>query len=533
MNINNNLIWDNIDWNEINLFINKIQSRIVKASLNKNWKLIKDLQRLLVNSYYAKLLAVKRVTSNKGKKTPGVDNVILRTGKEKYELAISLNRGKYKPKPLRRIHIKKKNGKIRPLGIPTMYDRAMQALYLMALEPVVETLADKTSFGFRKGRSCADAREQLFINYSRKTSPKWILEGDIKGCFDNISHDWLIDNVPMDKSILRSFLKAGFIHNGFRFSTDNGTPQGGIISPCLANFTLDGIDKLLKDNFKRHKNEGRKRAKVHLIRYADDFIITAGTKEIAIKAKALVKEFLADRGLELSDEKTLITNIDEGADFLGWNIRKYNSKLLIKPSTKSIKSVISKLRDVINSNKSIHQDLLIAQLNPIITGWSNYHQGAVSKRIFQKVDHIIYLMLWKWCKRRHPNKGNKWVKSRYFKSHGNRNWIFGDTLTLKKMSDKNIIRHHRLKLDKNPFIDLEYFKKRKYRMGCLKLSGNMKKLWIKQKGYCPLCNESMDIAEDRRMMYTDNKSDSKDKISKMIMVHKDCMKIQNYKERLA
>lgn len=157
----------------------------------------------------------------------------------------------------------------------------------------------------------------------------------------------------------------------------------------------------------------------------------------------------------------------------------------------------------------------------------------MSKRIFQKVDHIIYLMLWKWCKRRHPNKGNKWVKSRYFKSHGNRNWIFGDTLTLKKMSDKNIIRHHRLKLDKNPFIDLEYFKKRKYRMGCLKLSGNMKKLWIKQKGYCPLCNESMDIAEDRRMMYTDNKSDSKDKISKMIMVHKDCMKIQNYKERLA
>lgn len=218
---------------------------------------------------------------------------------------------------------------------------------------------------------------------------------------------------------------------------------------------------------------------------------------------------------------------------MSWNIRKYNGKLLIKPSTNSIKSVISKLRDVINNNKSIHQDLLIAQLNPIIIGWSNYHQGAVSKHIFQKVDHIIYLMLWKWCKRRHSNKGNKWVMSRYFKSYGNRNWIFGDTLTLKKMSDKNIIRHPRLKLDKNPFIDVEYFEKRKYRMGCLKLSGNMKKLWIKQKDYCPLCNESMDIAEDRRMMYTYNKSDSKDKISKMIMVHKDCMKIQNYKERLA
>lgn len=533
MNKNSKLIWDNIDWNKINLFINRIQSRIVKATLNKNWKLIKDLQRLLVNSYYAKLLAVKRVTSNKGKKTPGVDNVILHTSEEKYELSIALNRKIYRPKPLRRIHIKKKNGRLRPLGIPTMYDRAMQSLYLMALEPIVETLADKNSFGFRKGRSCADAREQLFINYSRKTGPMWILEGDIKGCFDNISHEWLVNNVPMDKSILRKFLKAGFIQNGFKFATDNGTPQGGIIGPCLSNFTLDGIEKLLKDNFKRHKNEGKKRPKVHVIRYADDFIITAGTKEMAIRAKELVTEFLNHRGLELTEEKTLITYINDGADFLSWNIRKYNGKLLIKPSTNSIKSVISKIRDVINNNKSTHQDLLIAQLNPIITEWSNYHQGAVSKHTFQKIDHIIYLMIWKWCKRRHPNKGKKWIKSRYFKSNESRNWIFKDTLTLKKMSDKHIIRHLRLKLDKNPFIDVEYFEKRKYRMGCLKLSGNMKNLWIKQKVYCPICKELMDIAEDRRMMYINDNLNSKDKINKMIMVHKNCMKIQIKKERLA
>lgn len=534
MNKNDILIWNNLDWNKINLFINKIQSRIVKATSKKNWKLIKDLQRLLVNSHYAKLLAVKRVTSNKGKNTAGVDNVIINTGKDKCNLAISLNSKNYKPKPLKRIHIKKKNGKLRPLGIPTIYDRAMQALYLMALEPVVETLSDKKSFGFRKGRSCADAREQLFINYSRKNAPSWILEGDIKGCFDNISHNWLLKNVPMDKSILRKFLKAGFIHNGFKFSTDNGTPQGGIISPCLSNFTLDGIEDLLKANFKRNRSNGNMdRPKVHLVRYADDFIITAPTEEVASKAKLLVKEFLKKRGLELSEEKTLITHIDNGADLLGWNFRKYNRKLLIKPSKSSVKSIISKIRETINRNKTSTQDDLIAQLNPIITGWSNYHQGAVSKYTFHKVDHIIYLMLWKWAKRRHPNKSSKWVKNKYWKSSGTRNWIFRDINTLKKMSDKAIIRHLRLKLDKNPFIDVDYFKKRSYRIGCMKLSGRMKILWVKQQGYCPICYEMMNISEDRRMIYLNNNLSEKDTINNMIMVHKNCMKIRLNRKELA
>lgn len=518
------LIWRTLDWNKVELFINKIQSRIVKATLNKNWKLVKELQRMLVNSFYAKALAVKRVTSNKGKKTAGVDNIVVNNDNDKYNLTLSLTNKGYKAKPLKRVHIKKKNGKSRPLGIPTIYDRAMQALYLMTLEPIVETLADKASFGFRKERSCADAREKIFINLSRKTSPTWVLEADIKGCFDNISHQWLMKNVPMDKYMLGQFLKAGFISKGLKFPTTDGTPQGGIISPCLSNFALDGIEELIKANFKRSKKiRNNERPKVNLIRYADDFVITAPTEEVAIKAKLLMKEFLTERGLELSEEKTLITHIDNGFNFLGWNIRKYNGKLLTKPSQDSINSIVDKIRQTINNNKTSTQDVLIAQLNPIITGWSNYHQGAVSKHIFHKVDHIIYLMLWKWAKRRHPNKNSQWVKNKYWKSQRKRNWIFRDKKTLKLMSDKPIIRELSLKLSMNPFIDREYFINRKYKMGCMKLTGNMKKLWIRQKGICAICKVVMDIAEDRRMTYIDSNLSNKNTITNMIMAHKRCI----------
>ncbi|HEL1814636.1 TPA: group II intron reverse transcriptase/maturase, partial [Streptococcus suis] len=242
--------------------------------------------------------------------------------------------------------------KKRPLGIPTMYDRAMQALYALALEPVAETTADTKSFGFRKGRSCQDACEYIFTALSRKASPQWILEGDIKGCFDNISHDWLLENIPMDKSILKQFLKAGFVFKGELFPTEDGTPQGGIISPILANMALDGLQQVLSDRFHtnrlgkidlRFKNSH----KVNLVRYADDFIVTAATQEIALEAKELIREFLLGRGLELSEEKTLVTHINDGFDLLGWNFRKYKGKLIVKPSKNSIQTVIGKFSETI------------------------------------------------------------------------------------------------------------------------------------------------------------------------------------------
>jgi RNA-directed DNA polymerase len=317
----------------------------------------------LTHSYFAKVLAVKRVTENKGRRTPGIDGEIWSTDSSKMKAALKLTDRHYKAKPLRRVNIPKKGkrGALRPLGIPTMYDRAMQALYLLALDPIVEVGADLNSFGFRKGRSAKDAGQYLFGALSRKFNAQWVLEGDIKGCFDNISHTWLLDNVEMDKSVLTQFIKAGYVFNGELFPTHQGTPQGGVISAALANTTLDGIQGILAERFGTN-SKGKRSVKaesankVHLCRYADDFVITANTKEIAEEAKAIVVGFLAERGLVLSEEKTLITHIDDGFDFLGWNFRKYSGKLIIKPSKKSVKAIWLEL---FHNKKSTKRKILL------------------------------------------------------------------------------------------------------------------------------------------------------------------------------
>ena len=412
--------------------------------------------------------------------------------------AHNLTGKKYIAKPLKRVFIetpgKKKK---RPLGIPTMYDRAMQSLYAMALEPIAEATGDRTSFGFRKFRSTHDACEQVFVCMCREYSPEWILEGDIKSCFDNISHQWLIDNIPMDRSVLKQFLKAGYVFNRQLFPTEAGTPQGGIISPILANMTLDGIEKLLADKYHKSrsgridKNHAAK-YKVNFVRYADDFIVTAKTEEIAEEVKELIKDFLEDRGLELSDEKTLITHIDTGFDFLGWNFRKYNGKLLVKPSEKSIEKVTDKVSDTIKRGKAWKQEILIEALNPIITGWANYHQTVVSSEIFHKIDNRIWNILWHWAKRRHPDKSKKWIANRYWHSDGNRNWVFSEgDKQLKSLSETKIVRHTRLKLDKNPYLDKDYFTCRKIKQEIKKLNDIAENIWDKAKKICKPETETM------------------------------------------
>jgi len=480
--------WNNIDWKKAENHVNRLQIRITKAVKECKWYLVKRLQYLLTHSYYAKLLATRKPTQNTGKRTAGVDGETWSSSEAKMKAALSLTDKKYVAKPLKRVYIEKYGSKKkRPLGIPTMYDRAMQSLYALALEPIAEATGDRTSFGFRKYRSTHDACEQVFLCICKKTSPEWVLEGDIKGCFDNISHQWLIDNIPMDKSILKQFLRAGYVFESQLFPTEAGTPQGGIISPILANLTLDGIEKILADKYHKTRsgridsNQAAK-YKVNFSRYADDFIVTAKTEEIAKEAKELIKVFLKDRGLELSEEKTLITHIDEGFDFLGWNFRKYKGKLLIKPSKKSIEKITEKISNTIKNGKTWKQEVLIDTLNPFITGWANYHRSVVSSEIFHKMDHKIWNMLWHWAKRRHPNKSKNWIVRKYWHSSGKRNWVFSEgNKQLNLLSDIKIVRHTKLKLDMNPYLDKDYFILRKMKLRIKKLKVAVNRVWDKVK----------------------------------------------------
>jgi RNA-directed DNA polymerase len=402
--------WHAVDWKSASRNVRRLQARIVKATKEKRWGKVKALQRLLTHSFSGKVIAVRRVTENQGKNTPGVDKVTWNTPHKKINAVYSLRQRGYRPQPLRRLSIPKKNGKKRNLGIPCMKDRAMQALYLLALDPVAETTADLNSYGFRPQRSTADAIEQCFTALGNIHSAQWILEGDIKSCFDGISHEWLLTHIPMEKSILKKWLKSGYTERNVLYPTEEGTPQGGIISPVLANMTLDGLERRLRERFPKTTVKGIA-AKVNFVRYADDFLVTAASKELLEQeVKPLIETFMKERGLELSAEKTRITHIEDGFDFLGQNVRKYKvgkqRKLLIKPAQKNIHAHLEKIREIIRQNQTLSAGRLILMLNPIIRGWAQYHQHVVSADTFSSVDDAIYRRLRQWMKRRHPNKPN-------------------------------------------------------------------------------------------------------------------------------
>lgn len=456
--------WNSINWAKIGREVHRMQTRIAKAINSGLWGKAKVLQRLLTHSLYGKLMAVKRVTSNKGKSTPGIDEVIWTKDSQKISAAISLKTTGYKPLPLKRVHIPKKNGK-RPLSIPSMYDRAMQALYLLAIEPIAECKADLNSYGFRPKRCAADAIAQCFIALGNIHSAKYILEGDIKSCFDQICHQWLLDHVPMDKLILSKWLKAGYVFKQRFFHSKTGTPQGGIISPCLLTFTLSGLEQVVK-------SACIKSDKVNVVTYADDFIITASDPKILEeKVKPIINDFLSERGLTLSREKTMITHIEKGFDFLGFNIRKYGNKLLIKPSKENIKSFRKKLKKLRKASQGSAACQLILHLNARITGWANYYRYVVSKKIFNNIDAYIFQLVWSWARREHRNKSKTWIVRKYFQTDPRGRQLFstkdprkrylGERLFIKLASDTPIIRYIKVRQRANPFLE-EY---RKYFRG--------------------------------------------------------------------
>lgn len=459
--------WDSINWKNTEAEVHRLQVRIAKAISKGRHGKAKALQWLLTHSFHAKLLAVKRVVQNKGGKTPGVDNVIWKSPQQKMQAALSLTRRGYQTLPLKRIYIPKKDGRQRPLSIPAMTCRAMQGLHLLALEPIAELYADKNSYGFRPKRSTADALEACFTALARKCSAQWIFEADIKSCFDKISHDWLREHIPMDKEILSKWLSAGYIDKGSFYQTEFGTPQGGLASPTLLVLTLSGLETAVRAAVNKRTD------KVNLSIYADDFIITGVSREVLeTKVKPVVESFLKERGLELSQEKTRITHIDDGFDFLGTNVRKYRGKCIIKPSKKSVKSLLADIRETIKLNSMAKTENLIYLLNQKIRGWANHFRYSCAKKAFSYIDHHIHTALWKWARRRHPGKSASWIKKNYFRSQGLINWIFfarttkdDDTnnyVDLFKASSVTIKRHIKIKANATPYDPrfTEYFGKR-------------------------------------------------------------------------
>ncbi|MDB9525480.1 group II intron reverse transcriptase/maturase [Oscillatoria sp. CS-180] len=529
--------WMTIDWSKVQRTVRRLQARIVKAVQAQRWGKVNALQRLLSHSFSGKALAVRRVTENQGKRTPGVDGERWSSPPQKAAAIGRLQQRGYRAQPLRRVYIAKANGQQRPLGIPTMLDRAMQALYLLSLEPIVETTADGNSYGFRPGRSTADAIEQCRTVLMLKTSAQWVLDADIKGCFDHISHDWLMAHIPMDKGILRQWLQAGFMAQGQWYATAAGTPQGGIISPVLANLALDGLQELLRRHFRKSKHPPYDNPQVNLIRYCDDFVVTGRSQTLLEQhVKPLIEQFLAERGLRLSPQKTHIVSIQDGFDFLGQHLRKVNGKLRIRPAKGNIKAFLTKIRTLIKAHKTAPAAALIRWLNPLIRGWALYHRHAPSRATFVKVAHHIFQALWRWAKRRHPNKSKRWVKQKYFFTVGGNHWVFGAPVlvegqrqlyTLVQLNQFRWQRHTKIRGAANPYDpDWEMYFERRWTQQLLrhpKRARRVKTLWCQQQGRCWHCSAGLSLDEEWHIHHRLPKAlGGSDNLSNLALLHPDC-----------
>ena len=537
-------------------YVLSIQQRLDKAVATNNAKRIRHIFDLLTKrSFAVKVLAVYRITKrNTGKNTAGVDGVAIPKDNTEQANRIAtrlLNAIDVlaKPDTIHRVFIPKTNGKKRPLGIPTLKDRIIQEIIRIALEPITEYYSHDHSFGFRPKRSCQDAIAHLFTKLARRTSPRYVIEGDIKGCFDNISHTHIADtlkawSVPSQTvNLINKMLKAGIFHNGEVYDNETGTPQGGVISPLLANIALTALDNFLENNHIKKISKGTVNP---LVRYADDFIIVCKSKSDAVAIKQSIKDFLHCKiGLTLSDEKTRITHIYEGFDFLGFTLRKYKKYknkpcvkpsdyvLLIKPQKEKIQNVLRECRKVMSENKTATQSTLIYLLNPKIVGWANYYKYVVSNEIFGKIDRILWYNLLNWAKRRHPQKTNAWIIRKYYRRRSKKR--------KQRFCDENITLYEMIQvLSKKRFIKVkremrvynvdhaEYWGKREYEKSYNRLYVRQaREIFETQNGICPYCKSQItenEVVNNEAHVHhmlprTFGGTDSK---SNLRLLHKEC-----------
>jgi RNA-directed DNA polymerase len=426
-------------------------------------------------------------------KSLGIDKEVVNTPKQRVILVNTWKGGN--PKPTRRVEIPKPNGKKRPLGIPTVRDRIEQAVVKNSLEPEWEAVFEKNSYGFRPGRSCQDAIEQSFKLLSRWHN--WVLEADIKGFFDNIAHESILNMMGSfpKRQLIKEWLKAGFVFQGNFNPTEQGTPQGGVISPLLANIGLHGLENYIKTT----------NSKLGVVRYADDFIVTAKDKHSLETAQDLIQAWMSQRGLEVSYEKTLITSVEDGFDFLGFKSQRHKGKLLIKPSKKKVLAFCKRIGKEVRNLNGANQEVLIKKLNPILMGFANYYKGVVSKETFGYISHRVWQYLWSWAKRRHPNKNKRWVMKRYFKTIKGNRWTFACTTSDRRGKEKELIlyqmastpieRHIKVKGDASPDDPSlkEYWDKRHQKLGKSRFNKGSKFFTIarNQDWRCPECGESL------------------------------------------
>ncbi|ODA43019.1 group II intron reverse transcriptase/maturase [Desulfosporosinus sp. BG] len=506
--------WKQIDWFHVDEYVEKLQQRIYRAECLSDKRKVRNPQRLLVRSKAMLLVSIKRVTqTNKGKKTAGVDGETALSNKDRIKLFYDLSKldiEKHKPKPSRRTYIKKKNGKLRPLSIPTLRDRIYQNICKGALEPQWEARFEPISYGFRPKRGCHDAISRIFLSCCRGNK-RWIFEGDFKGCFDNLNHDYIKEQIKEFPyaDLICKWLKAGYVDNGIFDETESGSGQGNIISPLLANIALMGMEDLLGIKYKPVKSNGRiasyaNKTKYTLAFYADDFVIMCNTQKDAEDVYGLLEPYLDKRGLELSKEKTRVVPIEEGFTFLGFNVRLYQTyqgeKLLIKPSKESIKKSKETISKEIQKLKGNNVSAIIDKLNPIIRGIGNYWSPSVAKQTYSYMDHHVWGCTFIFLKYLHPKKSKTWIIDRYYKpditGQSKNRWILTDPKEhkqLTKMSWIPIVRHTLIKFRATPYDAClnEYFENRdekEFDRNCIK---SKQKLAQIQNYKCPICRMSI------------------------------------------